>query len=65
MWKRFSYKVSEFDIFGEQVSLKLNGDQYFKTACGGFMTSVVMALCAVFFVIEFRSFVKLQNITVV
>jgi hypothetical protein len=64
MWKKVSYKFSEFDIFGEQVSLKLNGDQHFKTACGGLTTSVVVALCAAFFVIEFSSFIKLQNINV-
>lgn len=42
--------MKNFDLIGEQVNLKHNGDNTYKTSCGGFYSIIyillgVLALC--------------------
>ena len=48
--KNRTNQMKNFDLIGEQVNLKHNGDNTYKTSCGGFYSIIyillgVLALC--------------------
>ena len=44
-----SLVFKQIDLFGQNISLNLNGDDQYKTGGGGVLSCMIVAIVAIFF----------------
>ncbi|CAK81191.1 unnamed protein product (macronuclear) [Paramecium tetraurelia] len=54
--------LRSIDLFGQNILLNLNGEDQYKTGCGGMMTLVILAIVVLFFQSNIKDFVDKVNI---
>ncbi|CAD8209998.1 unnamed protein product [Paramecium octaurelia] len=54
--------LRSIDLFGQNILLNLNGEDQYKTGCGGMMTLVILAIVVLFFQSNIKDFVNKVNI---
>ncbi|CAD8143459.1 unnamed protein product [Paramecium octaurelia] len=52
----------QIDLFGQNISLNLNGDDQYKTGGGGFLSCLIVAIVAIFFQSNIIDFLGKTNI---
>ncbi|CAD8190737.1 unnamed protein product [Paramecium octaurelia] len=60
--KSFVKFLRSIDLFGQNILLNLNGEDQYKTGCGGMMTLFILAIVVLFFQSNIQDFVNKVNI---
>ncbi|CAD8072315.1 unnamed protein product [Paramecium primaurelia] len=60
--KSFVKFLRSIDLFGQNILLNLNGEDQYKTGCGGLMTLIILAIVVLFFQSNIKDFVNKVNI---
>ncbi|CAD8210195.1 unnamed protein product [Paramecium pentaurelia] len=60
--KSFVKLLKSIDLFGQNILLNLNGEDQYKTGCGGLMTLVILVIVVLFFQSNLKDFINKVNI---
>ncbi|CAD8121277.1 unnamed protein product [Paramecium sonneborni] len=60
--KSFLKFLRSIDLFGQNILLNLNGEDQYKTGCGGLMTLVILVIVVLFFQSNIQDFINKVNI---